>query len=120
MLVRTPRIRNSRSARRARRDAFSRAAPRQVSLTSRESKYGLTPLQYPDYAALRGDPSDNLPGIPGVGEKTAAKWIREFGSLTTLVDRVDEVRGKVGDALREALPSVLMNRRLTACSSSSC
>ncbi len=78
-----------------------------------ESKYGLTPLQYPDYAALRGDPSDNLPGIPGVGEKTAAKWIREFGSLTTLVDRVDEVRGKVGDALREALPSVLMNRRLT-------
>ena len=78
-----------------------------------ESKYGLTPLQYPDYAALRGDPSDNLPGIPGVGEKTAAKWIREFGSLTTLVDRVDEVRGKVGDALREALPHVLMNRRLT-------
>jgi len=78
-----------------------------------ESKYGLTPLQYPDYAALRGDPSDNLPGIPGVGEKTAAKWIREFGSLTTLVDRVDEVRGKIGDALREALPNVLVNRRLT-------
>ena len=78
-----------------------------------EAKYGLTPLQYPDYAALRGDPSDNLPGIPGVGEKTAAKWIREFGSLTTLVDRVDEVRGKVGDALREALPNVLINRRLT-------
>ena len=68
-----------------------------------EAKYGLTPLQYPDYAALGGDPSDNLPGIPGVGEKTAAKWIREFGSLTTLVDRVDEVRGKVGDALRESL-----------------
>ena len=59
-----------------------------------EAKYGLTPLQYPDYAALRGDPSDNLPGIPGVGEKTAAKWIREFGSLTTLVDRVDEVEGQ--------------------------
>src|SRR6478735_2186055 len=78
-----------------------------------ESKYGLTPLQYPDYAALRGDPSDNLPGIPGVGEKTAAKWIREFGSLTTLVDRVDEVRGKVGDALRENLSNVLVNRRLT-------
>ncbi len=78
-----------------------------------EAKYGLTPLQYPDYAALRGDPSDNLPGIPGVGEKTAAKWIREFGSLTTLVDRVDEVRGKVGDALRENLPNVLINRRLT-------
>ena len=78
-----------------------------------EAKYGLTPLQYPDFAALRGDPSDNLPGIPGVGEKTATKWIREFGSLTSLVDRVDEVRGKAGDALREALPHVLTNRRLT-------
>jgi DNA polymerase-1 len=44
-------------------------------------KYGLTPAQYPDFAALRGDPSDNLPSIPGVGEKTAAKWIIEFGSL---------------------------------------
>lgn len=78
-----------------------------------EEKYGLTPAQYPDFAALRGDPSDNLPGIPGVGEKTAAKWIREFGSLTGLVDRVDEVRGKTGDALRENLSNVLLNRQLT-------
>jgi DNA polymerase-1 len=78
-----------------------------------EAKYGLTPAQYPDYAALRGDPSDNLPNIPGVGEKTASKWIREFGSLDALVDRVDEVKGKAGDALREHLPSVLRNRRLT-------
>ena len=46
-----------------------------------EEKYGLTPQQYPDFAAIRGDPSDNLPGIPGVGEKTATKWVREFGSL---------------------------------------
>ena len=45
------------------------------------AKYGLTPAQYPDFAAIRGDPSDNLPNIPGVGEKTAAKWIAEFGSL---------------------------------------
>ena len=78
-----------------------------------EEKYGLTPAQYPDFAALRGDPSDNLPGIPGVGEKTAAKWIREFGSLSGLVDRVDEVRGKTGDALRENLSNVLLNRQLT-------
>ncbi|MEI6360663.1 MAG: DNA polymerase I [Actinomycetes bacterium] len=78
-----------------------------------EEKYGLTPEQYPDYAALRGDPSDNLPGIPGVGEKTAAKWLREYGSLGALVDRVDEVGGKVGDALRAALPQVLVNRHLT-------
>ncbi len=76
-------------------------------------RYGLTPQQYPDYAALRGDPSDNLPGIPGVGDKTAAKWVREFGSLGALVDRVDEVKGKAGDALRENLASVLLNRQLT-------
>lgn len=78
-----------------------------------QAKYGLTPAQYPDYAALRGDPSDNLPGIPGVGEKTAAKWIREYGDLTALVDRVDEVKGKVGDALRANLSSVVLNRQLT-------
>ncbi|MEO7195138.1 MAG: DNA polymerase I [Pseudonocardiaceae bacterium] len=77
------------------------------------ARYTLTPEQYPDYAALRGDPSDNLPGIPGVGEKTAAKWVREFGSLEALVDRVDTVKGKAGDALRENLASVLLNRRLT-------
>jgi DNA polymerase I len=77
------------------------------------AKYDLSPQQYPDYAALRGDPSDNLPGIPGVGEKTAAKWIREYGSLDTLVERVDTVGGKVGDALRENLASVIRNRRLT-------
>ena len=71
------------------------------------------PAQYPDFAALRGDPSDNLPGIPGVGEKTAAKWIREFGSLDELVDRVDEVKGKAGDALREHLADVIRNRQLT-------
>ncbi|MEV4163012.1 DNA polymerase I [Nonomuraea dietziae] len=76
-------------------------------------KYDLTPQQYPDFAALRGDPSDNLLSIPGVGEKTAAKWVREFGSLTALVDRVDEVKGKVGDKLREHVAQVLMNRRLT-------
>ena len=76
-------------------------------------KYGLTPAQYPDFAALRGDPSDNLPGIPGVGEKTAARWGAEFGSLAALVDRVDEVKGKAGDKLREHLGSVLRNRQLT-------
>lgn len=76
-------------------------------------KYGLTPTQYPDFAALRGDPSDNLPGIPGVGEKTASKWIAEYGSLQGLVDNVDSVRGKVGDALRANLASVIRNRELT-------
>jgi DNA polymerase I len=76
-------------------------------------KYGLTPKQYPDFAALRGDPSDNLPGIPGVGEKTATKWIAEYGSLQALVDNVDSVRGKVGDALRAHVANVVLNRDLT-------
>jgi DNA polymerase-1 len=78
-----------------------------------QTKYGLSPAQYPDFAALRGDPSDNLPGIPGVGEKTAAKWIREYGSFRELIDHVDTVKGKVGDALREHVASVELNRRLT-------
>src|SRR6476659_2564995 len=68
-----------------------------------QSKYGLTPAQYPDFAALRGDPSDNLPSIPGVGEKTAAKWVQQFGTFDELVNRVDEVPGKAGAALREHL-----------------
>jgi DNA polymerase I len=76
-------------------------------------KYGVTPVQYPDFAALRGDPSDNLPNIPGVGAKTITKWINEFGSLNELVDRADEVKGKAGDALRANLANVLLNRQLT-------
>ena len=88
---------------------LSRMTPEAV-----HERYHLTPEQYPDFAAVRGDPSDNLPNIPGVGEKTAAKWIGQFGSLDDLVARVDEVKGKAGDALREHLAQVLMNRRLTA------
>ncbi|MGK5531414.1 DNA polymerase I [Streptomyces sp. URMC 129] len=76
-------------------------------------KYGLPPALYPDFAALRGDPSDNLPGIPGVGEKTAAKWINQFGSLDSLVERADEVKGKAGEGLRAHLESVRLNRVLT-------
>ncbi len=87
---------------------LSRMTPEAV-----HERYELSPAQYPDFAALRGDPSDNLPNIPGVGEKTAAKWVRDFGNLDALVDRVDEVKGKAGDALRANLASVLRNRRLT-------
>ena len=76
-------------------------------------KYGMTPEQYPDFAALRGDPSDNLPSIPGVGEKTAAKWIIEYGSLKSLLSEVDKVGGKVGQALRDNIDNVIRNRELT-------
>ncbi len=78
-----------------------------------QERYGLTPKQYPDYAALRGDPSDNLPSIPGVGEKTAAKWIIEFGNLENLINHISEIKGKVGDSLRANLNIVLKNRELT-------
>jgi len=78
-----------------------------------EEKYGLTPAQYPDFAALRGDPSDNLPSIPGVGEKTATKWIQEYGSLDLLLEKSDEIKGKVGESLRGHLAEVRLNRELT-------
>ena len=78
-----------------------------------QEKYGMSPDQYPDFAALRGDPSDNLPSIPGVGEKTAAKWVVEYGSLTELLSQVEKVGGKVGDSLRANVENVKRNRELT-------
>ncbi len=78
-----------------------------------EEKYMLTPAQYPDFAALRGDPSDNLPSVPGVGEKTAAKWIIEYGSLKELLNKADQVPGKAGESLRANLDSIAKNRELT-------
>lgn len=76
-------------------------------------KYGLQPNQYPDFAALRGDPSDNLPSIPKVGEKTATKWIVNYGSLENLLDHADEIKGVVGNNLRERIDQVRLNRTLT-------
>ncbi|NBU57498.1 MAG: DNA polymerase I [Actinobacteria bacterium] len=78
-----------------------------------QEKYGMSPDQYPDFAALRGDPSDNLPSIPGVGEKTAAKWIVEYGSLKELLAKVETVAGKVGESLRANVENVRRNRELT-------
>jgi len=78
-----------------------------------QEKYGMSPEQYPDFAALRGDPSDNLPSVPGVGEKTAAKWIVEFGSLHELIANIDTLGGKVGQSLRDSVNDVIRNRELT-------
>ena len=78
-----------------------------------EEKYGLTPDQYPDFAALRGDPSDNLPNIPGVGEKTATKWIQQYGTLDNLLQHADEIKGKAGENFRERIEQVRLNRELT-------
>jgi DNA polymerase-1 len=78
-----------------------------------QEKYGMSPEQYPDFAALRGDPSDNLPSVPGVGEKTAAKWIVEYGSLHELIANIDKLVGKVGQSLRDSVNDVIRNRELT-------
>ncbi|MGH3508344.1 MAG: DNA polymerase I, partial [Nocardioidaceae bacterium] len=75
-------------------------------------RYGVQPARYPDLAAMVGESSDNLPGVPGVGPKTAAKWINQFGNLDEIVARVDEIGGKAGDALREHLADVIRNRRI--------
>ena len=79
-----------------------------------EEKYAVTPDHYPDLAALVGETSDNLPGVPGVGPKTAAKWITQFGTLDALVAGVDSVPGKAGESLRAHLDDVLRNRRINA------
>ena len=76
-------------------------------------KYDLTPEQYPDFAALRGDPSDNLPSVPSVGEKTAVKWIREYGNLDELIKHANEISGKVGESLRANIEQVKLNRKMT-------
>jgi DNA polymerase-1 len=75
-------------------------------------RYGVGPERYSDLAALVGESSDNLPGIPGVGPKTAAKWITTYDGLEGVVAHVDRITGKAGAALRENLDQVLLNRRL--------
>ena len=75
-------------------------------------RYGVPPEQYPDVAALVGETSDNLPGVPKVGEKTAVKWLTQFGSLDELLARAEEIGGVVGGNLREHIDDVRRNRRL--------
>jgi len=77
-----------------------------------QERYGVRPEQYPDIAALVGETSDNLPGVPKVGEKTAVKWLTQFGSLDQLLDRADEIKGVVGGNLREHIDDVRRNRKL--------
>ncbi|MFV0460539.1 MAG: DNA polymerase I [Actinomycetales bacterium] len=77
-----------------------------------QAKYGVPPQQYPELAALVGETSDNLPGVPGVGAGTAAQWLQKFGDLDQIVARVTEIGGKRGQALRDHLDDVMRNRRL--------
>ena len=75
-------------------------------------KFGVSPAQIVDYLALMGDSSDNIPGIPGVGPKTAVKWLTEFGSLDGVKAQADEITGKVGESLRENLAQLELSRQL--------
>ena len=77
-----------------------------------EEKYGVPPQRYPEIAAIVGETSDNLPGVPGVGPKTAAQWINKYDGLDNLLARADEIGGKRGAALREHIDDVVRNRRL--------
>jgi DNA polymerase-1 len=75
-------------------------------------KYGIHAKQYPDLAALVGETSDNLVGVPGVGPKTAAKWLQQYGTLQGVLDAAGEIPGKVGESLREHQGLAVRNRRL--------
>ncbi|MBM9462684.1 DNA polymerase I [Aeromicrobium sp. YIM 150415] len=88
---------------------LSRMTPASV-----EEKYGVPPGRYPDLAALVGETSDNLPGVPGVGPKTAAKWITAHNGLDGIIADVDSIGGKAGQSLRDHLDDVVRNRRLNA------
>ncbi len=74
-----------------------------------EAKYCVPPSHYRDKAALVGETSDNLPGVPGVGDKTAAKWIKEYGGLDGVIANVDKIKGKAGESLRAHLADVMRN-----------
>ena len=75
-------------------------------------RYGLRPDQMLDYKALKGDTSDNIPGVPGVGEKTASQLLQQFGSLDALYERLDEVKGKLRERLAEHRESAFMSRQI--------
>lgn len=77
-------------------------------------KYKVTPAQYPDLAALRGETADNIPGVPGVGDGFAAKWINQFGSLDGICEHADEIGGKKGESLRTNIDQVKLNRKVNA------
>ena len=79
-----------------------------------EAKYAVPPHQYPELAAIVGETSDNLPGVPGVGQGFAAKWLKTYGDLDGVIDNADKITGKKGEALREHLGDVMRNRRLNA------
>jgi DNA polymerase-1 len=79
-----------------------------------EEKFGVPPERIIDYLALTGDSSDNIPGVPRVGPKTAARWLRTYGTLDGVIAHASEIKGKVGESLRDHLDTLSLARELTA------
>ncbi len=77
-----------------------------------EAKFGVPPALIGDYLALVGDTSDNIPGVPGVGAKTAAKWLLEYGSMNAIIEKADQIKGKIGERLRDNLDQLRLSRQL--------
>ena len=79
-----------------------------------EAKFGITPERVGDYLALIGDSSDNIPGIPGCGPKTAVKWLQQYGDLDGVIAHADDIKGKIGERLREHLDQLRLSRKLVS------
>ena len=79
-----------------------------------EAKFGITPERVGDYLALIGDSSDNIPGIPGCGPKTAVKWLQQYGDLAGVIAHADDIKGKIGERLREHLDQLRLSRKLVS------
>ena len=77
-----------------------------------KDKFDVTPEQVVDYLALVGDTSDNIPGVPRVGAKTAAKWLNQYGSVDAIIDNADDIKGKIGESLRDNIEQLRMSREL--------
>ncbi|MBN8280529.1 MAG: DNA polymerase I [Gammaproteobacteria bacterium] len=91
---------------------FDGISNRELDAAGVLAKFGVPPERIIDYLTLVGDTVDNIPGVPSVGPKTAAKWLNEFGSLDAIVERAGEIKGKVGEKLREALGQIPLSRQL--------
>ena len=77
-----------------------------------KDRFGVYPEQIVDYLALVGDSSDNIPGVPKVGPKTASKWLGEYGTVDALIEHADEIKGKVGESLRDNIEQLRLSQRL--------
>ncbi len=91
---------------------FDGISNRELDAAGVLAKFGVPPERIIDYLTLVGDTSDNIPGVPSVGPKTAAKWLTEYGSLDAIVARADEIKGKVGEKLRDSLKQIPLSKQL--------